>query len=664
MKTRTACIAAAALALAACVDADDTSTDAEAVLQYPSNQGTVDYGKSDTGTYLKVAGDPMTKPVTVYFIFYGGAWTQGSDTIDVFHDFIDGLSGSPLASVLASYDDDNGNNVPNAFIRYGTDYYDSTYSQDPSGKTLTAAGITAELDKAVSSGTLPKDSDGIYVILPDRYTVMNSSSTSLGTPCNKVCGWHPKSVHSTYTLHGALAVNPNYCESIGYTSCDFDGGTTLTPNDHAQADAMVNTIWHETAEALTDPDGNGYWIDTNTGTTSAKTKETADQCEGTFGQDSTAHWPVGAAQLDLTYTADNGAIANTRLGNRDFLLQPMWQNADRGGCVRRLILNRPAAAVGSTGATGDLDANGVSDFLWRNDYDGSLMAITLDASDGTSALTTVTGGSKDMHTQIYGFADFTGDGSADLLWRNLNTGKLTVWSMGGAVVQSTATLSSVDLPSYTLIKAVGDFDGNGKADILFQDADSMVTRTWFDTSWAAFDANALPLNSPSPSTSDNSETIGTGDFDGDGRADVLWHDLTNDTYRIWRFTGTNYRTISSTSIISSPSTTGISRVIGIVDVDRNGTADLIALDSSGANVVWLKMTSGVPGAKQTILATPSAEWRFSGGVRSGIGGAGGLLWYNRKTGAVARWRLDSSGHFVTSSHLVGAMSSNMQLVSN
>jgi hypothetical protein len=636
----------------------DTGTLDGDVLSYRSAQGTVDYSKSPTGTYLKTPGHVMTAPVTLYFIFYGAAWKNQTTAIQFFHDFANGLSGSPLYSVLSSYDDGNGNSVPDTFTVYPTDYFDFNYSQNTDGNNiLSPSDIAAEIDLAVSSGTLPRDPNGIYWVLPDL-TV--GATHPNGTFCSTVCGYHPKDVHPTYTLHGVFMINPKYCDSIPLHGCDFP--YTTSPNGVPAHDAMVQGLWHETAEALTDPDGQGYWIDT-TFPGGAKTKETGDQCEGAFVEDSSSRAPVGAAQTDLDYSAANGANANTRLGGLDYLLQPLWQDAARGGCVRRLILNRPAAAIGATGATGDLDANGVSDFLWRDDRTGALTAITLDQSDNRLASTVVTGATKPMSSQVVGFADFNGDQSADLLWQDLATGKLTVWGMGGAVVQSTATLTSVNLPSNMIVKAVGDFDGNGRADILFQDVNTMATRTWLDGSWAAFDPSTLPVNAGSPSSSDAEDAIGTGDFDHDSHnaAEVLLRDLSDGSYHIWKFTGSNFRTIQS-STISLP---GIARVLGIVDIDRDGTADIVAVDSNtNPSVVWFKMTNGVPGAARTILAMPDKEWRFSGGVRSGIGGAAGLLWYDRQSGDVARWRLDASGNFATSSHLVVGEQSYMQLVSN
>jgi hypothetical protein len=62
--------------------------------------------------------------------------------------------------------------------------------------------------------------------------------------------------------------------------------------------------------------------------------------------------------------------------------------------------------------------------------------------------------------------DFNGDGKADILWRN-NDGSVFEWLLNGTTIIGGGGLGQ---PSTTWhIAGVGDFNSDGKADILWQD---------------------------------------------------------------------------------------------------------------------------------------------------------------------------------------------------
>jgi hypothetical protein len=660
MRRLTTLALALALALAACApnggDQPELMT-----LTYQSSLGAIEYtGMDQAGVYLFTPGDVMTgnphgAAITIYPIFYGSAWSK--EDRQIFLDFITGLSGSPQWDVLVSYDDQQGHSVPPLIALPGaTPYYiDSGYSQ---GQSLTDGKIDAIVTHAVSKAGWPSDPSGIYMVVPDK-TVF--ASTGLGTFCGGLCAYHPTGASG---LHAVFALDPDYCPD--QTGCNFPGPSGIGPNQNGSSsapDAMVSSYWHEIAEQLTDPDGKGYRI--TPASNPGSQREIGDACEAPIIQDRASSYPATLTELNLDYTADNGGDANERLGNRDFLIQSIWTNTDRGGCVRRLALNHPAAQTAPFGfVTGDLDGNGVGDLLFRDQYGGELNAYLLDRNDQVMQSGFISVGSFTMRDQIYGYGDMDADGSADLLWLDLDSRHLYVQPMGALNHYSAVQITSHPLAGDELVKAIGDFNGDARDDVLFQRTKDNTTRIGYLSSslTASIDLGSLPITTPSAQPDDNSDVVGTGDFDGDGRAEVLWHDLTHDTYRTWKFSGgsnTSGATVTSTVLTLA----GCWRVLGIVDVDGDGQADLIGQSSDQSNVVWLKMSHGVPAAAQTILPMPDPRWRFAGGSRFGSGQTG-LLWYDRHSGLVARWLVDKTGSFVRSDHLIGGLSSNFQLVNN
>jgi hypothetical protein len=74
--------------------------------------------------------------------------------------------------------------------------------------------------------------------------------------------------------------------------------------------------------------------------------------------------------------------------------------------------------------------------------------------------------------QIDGVADFTGDGKDDLLWRNRATGDNYLYPMvASAILATEGYLRSVPDQAWRIVQ-VGDFDGDGKADVLWRNSDT------------------------------------------------------------------------------------------------------------------------------------------------------------------------------------------------
>ena len=129
-----------------------------------------------------------------------------------------------------------------------------------------------------------------------------------------------------------------------------------------------------------------------------------------------------------------------------------------------------------------------------------------------------------------GTGDFNGDGKSDILWQNAS-GQAAVWEMNGTNVIGGALVGANPGPSWKEI-GTGDFNGDGKSDILWQNTSGQAA-IW-EMNGTNIIGSALVGANPGPSWKE----IGTGDFNGDGYSDILWQN-TSGQAAIWEMNGTN-----------------------------------------------------------------------------------------------------------------------------
>jgi hypothetical protein len=144
--------------------------------------------------------------------------------------------------------------------------------------------------------------------------------------------------------------------------------------------------------------------------------------------------------------------------------------------------------------------------------------------------------------------DFNGDGKSDILWRDTSIGQNGIWLMNGSTLNSSSYITSVSAatPGWT-IAGVGDFNGDGKSDILWRDTSTGQNGIWL--------MDGFTVTSSSYITSVSVATpgwiiAGVGDFNGDGKSDILWRNTSTGQNRIWLMNGF---TLTSETYISSVS---------------------------------------------------------------------------------------------------------------
>ena len=229
-----------------------------------------------------------------------------------------------------------------------------------------------------------------------------------------------------------------------------------------------------------------------------------------------------------------------------------------------------------------------------------------------------------MHAAV---GDFNGDCRPDLLFQNQTSGALSLWHMNGS-----AFLNGVSIPigpgsGYKAV-GVGDFNGDGKPDILFQNQTTNQLAIWYmiDT---AFQGGVLAPVIPATGY----KVVGVGDFNGDGKPDIVFQNQSTGQVAIWFMNGSTFA-----GGVALPTLPGAAwQVVGVGDFNGDGQSDLVFQNAnSGDLAIWfLNGVNYIGGASIPYVPGPGyhvvAVADYNGDTHPD------LVFQNTTTGQLAVW---------------------------
>jgi len=341
-----------------------------------------------------------------------------------------------------------------------------------------------------------------------------------------------------------------------------------------------------------------------------------------------SHGSIGLAGNLISYN-NNGVLGSITV-----------DNVGPGRIVVRLMQGGGVDLRLQQDAHNDFNGDGRSDILWRNDNGTVSEWLGTRTGGFTDNVATAATGAAPNDWHVAGTGDFNGDGRVDILWRNDN-GTITDWlgNGNGSFTDNYAQAGTGAAPNSWHVAGTGDFNGDGISDILWRN-DSGFFGNWLGTTTGGFTDN---IANGSGAVGNDWHIVGTGDFNGDGVDDLLWRN-DNGTITDWLGSGSG-SFIDNFAHAGTGAAPNSWHVVGTGDFNGDGLSDILWRNDNGFFGDWLGTASG--GFTDNIANGTGAvgnDWHIVGTGDFNGDSIDDILWRN-DSGTITDWLGAANGSF-------------------
>jgi autotransporter-associated beta strand protein len=249
--------------------------------------------------------------------------------------------------------------------------------------------------------------------------------------------------------------------------------------------------------------------------------------------------------------------------------------------------------------------------------------------DGATGLSSSPGGTS--HAFVWASAsDIANVNSSDVMIRITPTD--TVATAAGTAAAS--QFFTVDNQTWSIV-GTGDFSGDGRSDVLWESTSGDVG-AWMVNSNGTQSFTYFATVSPSL----NWKIVGVGDFNGNGTDDVLWRNTVTGDTGAWMM---HDAAIQNFTFFASVSPALNWTIVGVGDFNGDGTSDVLWRNTvTGDTGAWMIHNAAIQNFTFFASVSPALNWMIVGVGDFNGDGTSDVLWRNTVTGDTGAWMMHNA----------------------